>query len=86
MTACLVANAPVLNSLLHHATRKPHPYQQNDDPGPESSEYVSQQRRRVVQMPVTGQNSFGSLTRNDGLEEAASITKSDVEQQRQIGG
>jgi hypothetical protein len=82
MTACLVANAPVLNSLLHHTTRKHTNYQQNEDPGSDESS-VSRQRRRVVQMPVTGQNSFGSLTRNNGLDEGKSITINDVEQQQQ---
>jgi hypothetical protein len=79
MIACLVANAPVLNSLLHHAARKHKLYQKNDEPGSES--HASQQRRRVALMPVTGQDSFGSLTRNDGLEERKSATINDVEQQ-----
>jgi hypothetical protein len=66
MTACLVANAPVFNSFLHaarqHQTRQQ--YQENAS----QDVYVSAaSQRRRAQMPVTGQDSFGSLTRNDGL-------------------
>ncbi|KAG0634749.1 hypothetical protein HOY80DRAFT_894354 [Tuber brumale] len=55
LAACIVANAPVLNSLLRQKAKKP-----------SSNEYnisVNSRRRR---MPVTGQDSVGSLTRNDG--------------------
>lgn len=68
MVGCFVANAPILNSFLHtiknaHASRigsrstsRKHPYTANTD------------ERKRVRMPVTGQNSFGSLTRHDGNE------------------
>ncbi|KAF8536964.1 hypothetical protein BDD12DRAFT_795624 [Trichophaea hybrida] len=57
MTACLVANAPVLNSFLH--TLRQNHQQQNQY----SSMTPSSQRRRVMR-PVTGEDSFGSLRRN----------------------
>ncbi|KAH8152678.1 uncharacterized protein LAJ45_03519 [Morchella importuna] len=57
--ACVVANAPVLNSFIQkvrkHAATEHNQYQLN-------SSYA--RRRR---MPVTGQDSVGSLTRNDEM-------------------
>ncbi|KAA8912987.1 hypothetical protein FN846DRAFT_903128 [Sphaerosporella brunnea] len=75
MVACLVANAPVLNSFFHSA-KQHHTRQQYDQQRGSSDAYVStvSQRRRGAQMPVTGQDSFGSLTRNDGFDSLSTKT------------
>ena len=84
LTACIVANAPVLNlflhSLRHNSHRQQHQHQHHhhrpDDRSwqhqhgqqlPHSEASPASQRRRA-RMPVTGQDSFGSLTRNEGLD------------------
>lgn len=74
LIACIVANAPVLNSFLHslrHSSRQ-HQNQYRHDGNnrqrqqPHSGASPSSQRPRA-RMPVTGQDSFGSLTRNEGF-------------------
>jgi hypothetical protein len=58
MAACLVANAPVLNSFLHTL-------RQNHPPQNQYSSMTPSSQRRQARMPVTGEDSFGSLRRND---------------------
>ena len=74
LIACIVANAPVLNSFLHflrHSSRQYQNQYRHDGNSrqrqqPHLGASPSSQRPRA-RMPVTGQDSFGSLTRNEGL-------------------
>jgi len=62
MAACLVANAPVFNSFLHTVRQRQRPYAEHQaPPRPTAGE-------RRARMPVTGQDSFGSLTRHEGAD------------------
>lgn len=69
--ACIVANAPVLNSFIQkvrkHTASEHGQYQLN-------SSYA--RRRR---MPVTGQDSVGSLTRNDEMISVIEVSLSPVQ-------
>ncbi|PWW80252.1 hypothetical protein C7212DRAFT_355752 [Tuber magnatum] len=68
LAACIVANAPALNSFLRQKARKP----SRDENNPS----VNSRRRR---MPVTGQDSVGSLTRNDGSYGLGSVIETRTE-------
>ncbi|KAI5841210.1 hypothetical protein BZA05DRAFT_333598 [Tricharina praecox] len=62
MTACFVANAPVFNSFMHTVRNRRRSYIDH-----QQVPHPSEAGRRI-RMPVTGQDSFGSLTRNERLE------------------
>jgi len=66
LAACAVANAPVLNAFLHEHIQKRRDAQQDIELAKGEGEAACGNRRRIM-MPVTGQDSFGSLTRNNGL-------------------
>ncbi|KAG0128166.1 hypothetical protein HOY82DRAFT_39465 [Tuber indicum] len=68
LAACVVANAPVLNSLLRRKAKKPR-----------SDEYNISANSRRRRMPVTGQDSVGSLTRNDGSDGLGSVIETRTE-------
>jgi hypothetical protein len=75
LAACAVANAPVLNAFLHEHIQKRRDAQQDVElaKGQEGGGVAGVNRRRA-RMPVTGQDSFGSLTRNNGLNSSAGMT------------
>ncbi|KAI5816211.1 hypothetical protein BZA77DRAFT_247311 [Pyronema omphalodes] len=64
--ACIVANAPILNSFFQ-TVRQQNLSNQGGAGRSKGASLVQRQAR----MPVTGQNSFGSLTRNDGMDSVA---------------
>ncbi|RPA89582.1 hypothetical protein L873DRAFT_1721185 [Choiromyces venosus 120613-1] len=68
LVACIVANAPVLNSFLRRKSRKPLCEEHNHS--------ANSRRRR---MPVTGQDSVGSLTRNGGNDGLDSVIETRTE-------
>jgi hypothetical protein len=68
LAACVVANAPVLNSLLRRKVKKPR-----------CDEYNISANSRRRRMPVTGQDSVGSLTRNDGSDGLGSVIETRTE-------
>ncbi|CUS08466.1 unnamed protein product [Tuber aestivum] len=68
LAACIVANAPVLNSFLRQKVRKP-----------SSHEYNLSVNSRRKRMPVMGQDSVGSLTRNDGNYRHSSVIETRTE-------
>lgn len=62
--ACIVANAPVLNSFIQKVRKYPS----------ENDQYHLSPHSRRRRMPVTGQDSRGSLTRNDELMSAIEVS------------
>ena len=64
IAAAMVANAPMFNSLLHKK-RARGSSNKSEAAGTDDAVEQNERRRR---MPVTGQDSIGSLTRNDPLE------------------